>query len=162
MAAFGEVGQKGRSFKRGEGIAGKTWALGKPIWGKISDFPEAKPVDPRIKAFISVPIGDQGVIQVVGDREDAFDEDDVTLVEILARHVYEEIRRVELEAELREQAIRDPLTGLYNRRFLSEVLPKELPRAERYGHALSLLIVDINNFKEINDSYVGTWWAMRS
>ncbi len=153
VAGFGEVAQKARPFKKGEGVAGMTWLLGKTHWGKVADFPEAKPVDPRIKLFISVPIGDRGVMQVTAEKEDAFDEDDVTLVEILARHVYEEIRRVELEAELREQAIRDPLTGLYNRRFLNEVLPKELARAERYGHTLSLLIVDIDNFKEINDAY---------
>jgi len=60
---------------------------------------------------------------------------------------------VELEAELREQAICDPLTGLYNRRFLAEVLRRELARAERYGHALSLILMDIDNFKELNDRY---------
>jgi len=65
-----------------------------------------------------VPIGDRGVLQVIATKTNAFTQDDVTLLEILARHIFEELRRVELEAELREQAIRDPLTGLYNRRFL--------------------------------------------
>lgn len=153
IAGGGMFGSKGRPFKKGEGIAGKTWALGKVFWGNVEDFPEAKPVDPRIRSFVSVPIGDRGVLQVIATKPDAFTQDDVTLVEILARHIHEELRRVELEEELREQAIRDPVTGLYNRRFLDEVLRRELARAERYGHALSLILIDIDNFKMINDRY---------
>lgn len=153
VAGAGLLADKARSFKRGEGIAGKTWALGRTLYGNVEDFPEAKPVDPRIRAFISVPVGDKGVIQVLATRPNAFTKDDVTVVEILARHVYEELRRVELEEELREQAIRDPVTGLYNRRFLDEVLRREVARAERYGHALSLILIDIDNFKDINDRY---------
>jgi diguanylate cyclase (GGDEF)-like protein/PAS domain S-box-containing protein len=153
VAHIGILGSKGRPFKKGEGIAGKTWASGKTFWGNVEDFPEAKPVDPRIKSFVSVPIGDRGVLQVIATKPNAFAQDDVTLVEILARHIFEELRRVELEAELREQAIRDPLTGLYNRRFLDEVLRRELARAARYGHPLSLILIDIDNFKELNDRY---------
>jgi len=153
VAHIGILGSKGRPFKKGEGIAGKTWASGKTFWGNVEEFPEAKPVDPRIKSFISVPIGDRGVLQVIATKPNAFAQDDVTLVEILARHIFEELRRVELEAELREQAIRDPLTGLYNRRFLDEVLRRELARAARYGHPLSLILIDIDNFKELNDRY---------
>lgn len=153
VAGAGEIAQKARPFRKGEGIAGKVWATGKTIWGNIEDFPDAKPVDPRIRSFVSVPIGDRGVLQVIADRPNDFSPDDVRVVEILARHVYEEIRRVELEAELREQAIRDPLTGLYNRRFLDEVLRREIARAERYGHPISLILIDIDNFKELNDRY---------
>ncbi|MGC8962708.1 MAG: GAF domain-containing protein [Candidatus Bipolaricaulaceae bacterium] len=153
VAEAGDLLHKARPFRKGEGIAGKTWATGKTIWGNVEDFPEAKPVDPRIRSFISAPIGDRGVLQALADRPDFFTPDDVRVVEILARHVYEELRRVELEAELREQAIRDPLTGLYNRRFLDEVLRREIARAERYGHPLSLILIDIDNFKELNDRY---------
>ncbi|MFN3346500.1 MAG: GAF domain-containing protein, partial [Candidatus Bipolaricaulaceae bacterium] len=153
VASAGVFAGKARPLKRAEGLAGKTWALGKTFYGNVEDFPEGKPVDPRIRAVISVPIGDKGVIQVIATRPNAFTKDDVTVVEILARHVYEELRRVELEEELREQAIRDPVTGLYNRRFLDEVLRREVARAERYGHALSLILIDINNFKAINDRY---------
>jgi len=110
-------------------------------------------VDPRIEAFISVPIGSIGVIQVVSPVRDAYTAEDVSLVEILARHMFEEIRRVQLEHELREQATRDPLTGLYNRRFLAETLARELERARRYGHPLTLILADIDDFKRVNDRY---------
>lgn len=59
----------------------------------------------------------------------------------------------QLQGKLKEQAIRDPLTGLHNRRYLNETLPRELSRAEREGAPLSVIIADIDYFKKINDSY---------
>jgi len=58
-----------------------------------------------------------------------------------------------LEAQLRVQAIRDPLTNLFNRRYLAETLPRELARAERERSSLGVAIFDIDNFKAINDTY---------
>jgi diguanylate cyclase (GGDEF)-like protein len=52
-----------------------------------------------------------------------------------------------------EQAIRDPLTGLYNRRFLLEALEKEVQRSARYGSEASLVIFDVDDFKLVNDRY---------
>jgi|GEM_PF-2364546 len=54
---------------------------------------------------------------------------------------------------LQEQAIRDPLTGLYNRRYLDETLPRELQRAERAGQSVGVIMLDIDHFKRINDTY---------
>jgi diguanylate cyclase (GGDEF)-like protein/PAS domain S-box-containing protein len=59
----------------------------------------------------------------------------------------------DLQAQLREQAIRDPLTNLYNRRYLDETLPREVARAQRLGHHLAMLMIDIDHFKQINDTY---------
>lgn len=58
----------------------------------------------------------------------------------------------ELQERLRQEAIRDPLTGLHNRRYLSETLQRELSRALREASPVSLVIIDIDHFKEINDS----------
>jgi diguanylate cyclase (GGDEF)-like protein/PAS domain S-box-containing protein len=58
-----------------------------------------------------------------------------------------------LQARLREQAIRDPLTGLFNRRYLDEVIMSEMARAERGRYPLSLVMCDIDHFKIINDNY---------
>ncbi|MEJ2651403.1 MAG: diguanylate cyclase [Gammaproteobacteria bacterium] len=58
-----------------------------------------------------------------------------------------------LQARLREQAIRDPLTGLFNRRYLDEVIISEMARAERGGYPLSLVMCDIDHFKAVNDTY---------
>jgi diguanylate cyclase (GGDEF)-like protein len=58
-----------------------------------------------------------------------------------------------LQVQLREQAIRDPLTGLYNRRYLDETLGRELVRAERHDYPVGVIMGDIDRFKTVNDSY---------
>ena len=55
--------------------------------------------------------------------------------------------------DLREQSITDPLTGLYNRRYLLELLPRELVRAGRNGTHIAVIMVDVDHFKRINDSF---------
>ncbi|MDA8122437.1 MAG: GGDEF domain-containing protein [Deltaproteobacteria bacterium] len=57
------------------------------------------------------------------------------------------------ERQLRELAVRDALTSLYNRRYFFYRLNSEIQRAKRYGRTLSLLILDVDNFKKYNDSY---------
>jgi diguanylate cyclase (GGDEF)-like protein len=59
----------------------------------------------------------------------------------------------QLQAELREQAIRDPLTGLYNRRYLNETLSREIKQTTRNKKPLSIIAMDIDHFKKINDRY---------
>src|SRR6202165_5267894 len=54
---------------------------------------------------------------------------------------------------LRNLAMVDPLTGLYNRRFAEQRLAAEVARSERKGHPLTVLTLDLNNFKQINDTY---------
>jgi diguanylate cyclase (GGDEF)-like protein/PAS domain S-box-containing protein len=58
-----------------------------------------------------------------------------------------------LQATLQEQAIRDGLTGLYNRRFVEEACTRELARAEREGSPVSLVMFDLDHFKRINDTF---------
>jgi diguanylate cyclase (GGDEF)-like protein/PAS domain S-box-containing protein len=58
-----------------------------------------------------------------------------------------------LQKELEEQAIRDSLTGLYNRRFLDETLSRELSRAERDKYSVSVVMLDLDHFKVFNDTY---------
>lgn len=60
---------------------------------------------------------------------------------------------LKLREELSQQAIRDPLTGLFNRRYMEEALARELKRAERYHTPLSVLMVDLDNFKQLNDQF---------
>ncbi len=59
----------------------------------------------------------------------------------------------ELQEKLREEAIRDHLTGLYNRRYLHEVLSHALPLAERENSKISFALLDIDYFKQVNDNY---------
>lgn len=67
------------------------------------------------------------------------------------QHRLEEVES--LQGQLRDQAQRDPLTGLYNRRFLEPFLAHELARARRERNALSVALLDIDHFKSINDRH---------
>lgn len=58
-----------------------------------------------------------------------------------------------LQQQLREQSIHDPLTGLYNRRYLEEALARELLVAERKGYCVSAIMGDLDHFKRVNDEY---------
>jgi diguanylate cyclase (GGDEF)-like protein len=53
---------------------------------------------------------------------------------------------------LREEAIRDPLTSLYNRRFLQDYLSRELVRAKREGIRVAVIMIDLDHFKRVNDT----------
>ena len=69
------------------------------------------------------------------------------------RRLHDRIADIELlQEELREQAIRDPLTGLYNRRYLTETLERELGRAGRERYPVSIVMLDVDHFKRVNDT----------
>ncbi|MBP8047134.1 MAG: diguanylate cyclase [Anaerolineales bacterium] len=63
------------------------------------------------------------------------------------------LSNLRLRDELRQQAIQDPLTGLFNRRYLDETLPRELNRAQRLNSPLCVVMLDIDGFKQFNDSF---------
>jgi diguanylate cyclase (GGDEF)-like protein len=93
-----------------------------------------------------------GVLVIAGDqREDNPLEH--TLVVTLAEQLSLAISNVALRDTLRHQSTVDPLTGLYNRRFFDESLKRELARAQRSRSACSVVMVDLDHFKRINDTY---------
>jgi diguanylate cyclase (GGDEF)-like protein len=63
------------------------------------------------------------------------------------------LSNLRLQDSLRTQSIRDPLTGLYNRRYLEESLTRELARCDRVGKPLSVLMIDLDHFKRFNDTH---------
>ena len=66
---------------------------------------------------------------------------------------YLELARREGTPRPESQAIRDPLTSLFNRRYIEAMLPGELSRAQRYEVPLSVLVLDVDFFKKINDRF---------
>jgi diguanylate cyclase (GGDEF)-like protein len=75
-------------------------------------------------------------------------------LEAINSQLSQKVREVEsLQAALRDQAARDFLTGLFNRRYLSEVLPPMLALAERHREPLALAVIDLDHFKGVNDRY---------
>jgi diguanylate cyclase (GGDEF)-like protein len=63
------------------------------------------------------------------------------------------LSNIRLRENLRQQSIRDPLTGLYNRRFLEESLAREMARCKRKGVVFAVLMLDVDHFKSFNDTY---------
>jgi diguanylate cyclase (GGDEF)-like protein/PAS domain S-box-containing protein len=96
----------------------------------------------------------------IGNKPSPYDERDIALLSSIADIIWtiiehkqtdEEIRR--LQAQLQELAIRDPLTGLYNRHYLEETLLRELARAAREKYPVAFVMIDIDHFKKVNDEF---------
>jgi len=77
----------------------------------------------------------------------------LSMVTMFTEHVGLSVANIRLREALRSQSIRDPLTGLYNRRYLEEMLERETRRAVRAEHGLGVLMLDLDHFKKFNDTY---------
>jgi diguanylate cyclase (GGDEF)-like protein len=109
-----------------------------------------------VREALGVPlIGRNGRIGWLGvfsrDPSVRFVDDDVRRLEELAERVAPAIENARRFREARQLADLDSLTGLHNRRYFYETLGREVDRAQRYQRQLSLVIVDVDGFKEIND-----------
>lgn len=71
----------------------------------------------------------------------------------VSEHASLALSNLKLRETLREQSIRDPLTGLFNRRYLEETFERELKRSCRKSMSLSVIMADIDHFKRVNDTY---------
>jgi diguanylate cyclase (GGDEF)-like protein/PAS domain S-box-containing protein len=117
-------------------------------------------------AYVCVPLAAQGEtlgVLCLGRPRSTLDPSNISLdreMETLARQgsaVGERISlalaNLRLREVLRGQSIRDPLTGLFNRRYMEESLERELRRAIRNGQPVSLIMLDIDHFKQFNDTF---------
>jgi len=80
-------------------------------------------------------------------------EQDLELLRTFATSLARSNDLADVHQKLRDLSERDELMGIYNRRFFNEILQIEFDRARRFNHPLSLLMIDIDHFKEINDNY---------
>lgn len=123
--------------------------------------PEADPwltsVMPGAKNVIIVPMVADGVIGVVvaetGDASGRLERRVVATTERFAGHAALAIRNANLLDRVRQMAATDGLTGLANRRSFDEVLDRELQRAERTDGRLSIVLIDVDQFKQLNDTH---------
>lgn len=157
-----DVAQAAR-IRLGEGVAGGVVETGKPL--VVENIESAglrpAPLDRRYKtkSFISYPIAiggrTIGVLNVTDKSGGGkYDDIDLSLVEIIGPQIALALERAEWQERAKEfqlMSITDPLTGLLNRRYLEERLNEELNRSKRYGHPMSFLMIDIDDFKTYND-----------
>jgi diguanylate cyclase (GGDEF)-like protein len=78
---------------------------------------------------------------------------DSSLVMNFVNHASRKIENAQLFQEVKMLSVKDELTGLYNRRYLYQQGEQEIKKARRYGSSLSLVMLDIDNFKNVNDTY---------
>ena len=108
---------------------------------------------PAPRSYLCIPLiaqGDSlGVFYLSGQGLDAKQRLAVNMADQLGLAV----ANLKLRETLRNQSIRDPLTGLYNRRYLEATLERELHRVARSGHALSVIVIDLDHFKQFNDTF---------
>lgn len=107
-------------------------------------------------ADLPIFIGDKalGVLGVARDRPGyIFAPEELRLGELFAKLVAVVLDNSQLRESLQEQATRDPLTGLNNRRYMREWLEQELARGERQTFTLGLVLLDLDHFKALNDAF---------
>jgi diguanylate cyclase (GGDEF)-like protein/PAS domain S-box-containing protein len=109
-------------------------------------------------SYICIPILAQG--QALGilhfqatDETPELNDSELSLKATFAGQVGLSIANIGLRDALRTQSIKDPLTGLYNRRYLEEMLEREIRRAVRSEQPLGILMLDLDHFKNFNDTY---------
>jgi diguanylate cyclase (GGDEF)-like protein len=108
------------------------------------------------RAALGVPLADRsGGVGWLGiftrDPLARFGDEELRKAEELAERVAPALENARRYQEARQQADLDALTGLHNRRYFHETLAREVARAHRYSRGLALVLVDIDNFKDIND-----------
>ena len=92
-----------------------------------------------------------GMMEIVDRTDRAFDAADVDFCQALCNVVAPAVQNAMLYQEMKELAARDKLTGLYNRRLFEEQFDAAVARSQRNGEQLSLLVVDLDGLKRIND-----------
>ena len=130
------------------------WATGAFAWRPDTDWPTTLFCMAGLLVYV-LGIGDVAQIRISQLRrlrqERELSAQAIEQANEVLRTQLDEINR--LQEQLREQAHRDPLTGQYNRRYLDTTLQRELMRCAREGSPISLLMVDIDHFKTINDTH---------
>jgi diguanylate cyclase (GGDEF)-like protein len=86
-------------------------------------------------------------------RAEGWTESRHRLAQTIAEQLGLAVANLKLRDTLRNQSIRDPLTSLFNRRYMEETLERELRRAERGRHQVAVIMLDLDHFKEFNDTF---------
>jgi diguanylate cyclase (GGDEF)-like protein len=180
-AGEGDLGiDQPASIRIGEGIIGTIAAGGVPAHGRIVDgkfedcrrvdtepdartiaavpFRGRQPVDPRHDGdFSGAPRTDAGVLGVLvlynRIAGEDFEPSDVDTLRTFAGQASVAVENVLLHRQAERLSLTDPLTGLWNYRFMQTSLRREAERCRRYQRPSALLAIDLDRFKDVNDTY---------
>jgi diguanylate cyclase (GGDEF)-like protein len=154
---------KGMRLAVGEGIAGWVAANGQPLLvpDVQADPRFARRIDATVAfcthSVIAVPMRSRnrvlGVMELVNSvGEGTFSQDDLEILTIIADYAAIAIENARNFEKIRQLTITDELTGLFNGRHLHHLIGHEVERCKRYGGQLSLVFIDLDRFKQVNDT----------
>jgi diguanylate cyclase (GGDEF)-like protein len=156
----------------GSGVAGGVAKTGEPVRGVVGEGPGLRPdpAEPAARTVIAVPLKQSGRIvgvlslydkspadgldgEPVTDGPRRFTEQDLDALLTFAGQASVAVDNVLLHQEAQRLSLTDPLTGLWNYRYLTLALGHEIERATRFGRPLTVLMLDLDRFKQINDRH---------
>lgn len=150
------------TFSKGEGITGLVAETGKKIYVKDTNKEERflhykceKPSE--TSSFLSIPLVYKGeilgVINFAKRGAGSLSYQDVRMMTLVAAQVAIAIANAKLYTRMRELSIKDELTDINNRRHFQQMLQMEWKRAVRFARNLSLIMIDVDHFKQYNDMF---------
>ncbi|MGC4893361.1 diguanylate cyclase [Micromonospora sp. DT31] len=165
----------------GAGVLGAVAATGEPQRGRWAP-PDTPTGEPPCETYVAVPFATPGTVEARGpDRPGhpppdddppgptsaalgvlvlydrlgghEFHDDDLVTLRTFAGHAAVAVENVRVHEEAQRLSLTDPLTGLWNYRYLRESIRREVERANRFGRMLSVLALDLDRFKNVNDTW---------
>ncbi len=151
----------GIEFANDEGISGAVASTGQPVLindtGKETRYLHYKGQKKTEGSFMSLPLKYKdnviGVLNVSNNIPNSFTKKDMDFLLSIGAQIAVVIENSRLYEKTKELSITDDLTGVFNRRYMRPVLDKEWERSKRYGKPLSVLMMDVDYFKNYNDTF---------
>jgi diguanylate cyclase (GGDEF)-like protein len=148
---------KGKRIPLGVGIVGRVARTNERALVQNAGDGHLLGILPESRAVLCIPItyGDSllGVLNVESREENAFSSQDVLIMSTLADLLATALHNAFVFQKLQQQSITDGLTGIKTRRFFWEALSSEWKRASRSGRPFSVVLIDLDKFKEVNDTF---------
>jgi diguanylate cyclase (GGDEF)-like protein len=137
------------AIEPGDGLAGETIETGvRVIWTGADGGPAGLGLPIRIEGETSA------VLTTLRDRGDApFSDLDLRIADLLVTQIEVALQNADLHGRVSEAAVRDPLTGLLNRRYFDEAVEAAFANARRSGASLSLIVFDLDRFSAVNNEH---------
>jgi diguanylate cyclase (GGDEF)-like protein len=149
--------EKGKKIPVSSGIMGRVARTGEMVSLHAPDPAQIQGLLPTSRSVLCIPItyGDTllGVLNVESEQEQAFSEEDQLVMNTLADLLATALHNSFVFQKLQQQSITDGLTSIKTRRFFWEALSAEWKRASRSGRPFSVVLIDLDKFKEVNDTF---------
>jgi diguanylate cyclase (GGDEF)-like protein len=148
----------GRNIGPGEGITGWVFEHGAPlVVPDVSADPRYVGLDAKVRSELAFPLISRGrligVLNAESEHPDAFTAADLGLMSAVGSQLAACVEVAQLHHTLKREATHDPLTRLNNRRLFLDRIAKEIARADAAGEAFSVVFLDVDDLKVVNDTY---------